>query len=86
MEYGCSGEGIDKHVTIVPRLQPTTRDTLEIQTLEKISNFMNTIDREIFAVKKFSSMTCEIFCVTYVDLYLFRSLKSGDENLKKIYK
>ena len=58
MEYGCSREGIDKQVTIVPRLQPTSRDSLEIQTLgEKMSNFMITIDREIFAVKNFSSMT-----------------------------
>ena len=47
---------------------------------------LTTVDHEIFAVKNFSSMTFsdenwtrEIFCVTYVDLYLFWSLKSGDE-------
>ena len=44
-----------------------------------------TVDREIFAIKNFSSMTfsdkSEMFCVMYVDLhvYLFWSLKSGNE-------
>ena len=42
-----------------------------------------TVDREIFVVKKFSSTTFsdenETFCVTYIDLYQFWSLKSGDE-------
>ena len=44
----------------------------------KLSVHIYTIDCEIFAVKKISSTTF-IFYVTYIDLYLFWSLKSGDE-------
>ena len=48
-----------------------------------------TVDCEIFAVKNILSttfsnknLTRKIFCVAFVDLYLFWSLKSGDEICK----
>ena len=61
--------------TIVCIVQPSKR-----------AKFLNTVDCEIFVVKIFSlttfsdeNYTREIFCVTYVDLYQYWSLKSGDE-------
>ena len=48
-----------------------------------ITALKSIVDCKIFAIKNFSSMifskTCEIFCVTYVDLYLFWAKKSGEE-------
>ena len=43
-----------------------------------------TIDREFFANKNLTTFSdenqaCEIFCATYINLYLFWSLKSGNE-------
>ena len=57
--------------------------------LMKYSRQHCTGDCEIFVVKNFSSTTFadeyEIVCITYIDLYQFWSLKSGDENLQAKY-